>query len=144
MNDVLISIRPQHVEKIISGRKKVELRRRRLNIEPGVRMWIYATRPEARVQAVATVVGNEVGCPRRLWPKIASVSGTSYKALRAYCGGSAEVTVLWLADVKRLQGSLGLMSLRREVPGFAPPQFFTWIPKDSRLFAFLDLAAKRS
>ena len=43
--DILISVRPKFVERIASGEKAAELRRRAPRIQPGCRVWIYTKAP---------------------------------------------------------------------------------------------------
>jgi predicted transcriptional regulator len=105
MCDALISIRPIHVRQIISGCKAVEIRRRRLNVPVGTRLWIYSTRPDACVSVVARVRTIEVGSPGELWLRIQSMAGVSEEAFAEYCSGLDVVTAVYLHEVERFEGS---------------------------------------
>lgn len=55
-NNILISIHPQYVEKIVSGEKKVEFRRRFTNkAKDGDVLWIYTTVPEKKLGTKASI-----------------------------------------------------------------------------------------
>jgi hypothetical protein len=51
-DEILISLKPKHAAHIFEGEKTVELRKRRPNIKPGTRIWIYATSPTAAIKGV--------------------------------------------------------------------------------------------
>ena len=74
MSQILISINPQHVEKIINGSKVFEFRRRAAK-QNVTSMLIYETAPVAKVVALVEV--NEVLCaePNDLWLKTQKGAG---------------------------------------------------------------------
>lgn len=49
---VLISIRPEWCEKIMSGRKTIEVRKTRPKINPPFKCYIYCTKPEEKLLAI--------------------------------------------------------------------------------------------
>lgn len=44
MKSILISIRPEWCEKIVSGEKTVEIRKTRPKLEPAFKVYIYCTK----------------------------------------------------------------------------------------------------
>jgi predicted transcriptional regulator len=52
---ILISLEPRHAESILEGRKRVELRRRTMNVTIGSTVWMYAKLP---VGSIIGRVGN--------------------------------------------------------------------------------------
>ena len=44
-DQILISLEPRHAENILEGRKRVELRRRTMNVTIGSTVWMYAKLP---------------------------------------------------------------------------------------------------
>lgn len=137
MSDALISIRPVHVDNILRGIKKVEIRRKRLRMVPGTRLWIYSTLPSGKVEGVATVAETESGESGELWKKIGDVSGTTYDQYSSYCNGCSEIFVLWLTHVQNLADAPSLADIRAELPGFMPPQSFMWLSQDAPLLKLL-------
>lgn len=83
MSTILISINPQHVEKIMSGIKKCEYRTRKPNRVVN-RMIIYETSPTKRV--VAECILEEVlTLPKEeLWNKTKDISGTTKERFDNY------------------------------------------------------------
>lgn len=138
MSDALISIRPVHVDNILRGTKKVEIRRKRLRIAPGTRLWIYSTLPSGKVEGVATVSATESGEPGELWNKISDVSGTTYDRFLSYSNGCSDVFILWLTHVQKLADAPSLNDIRTELPGFMPPQSFMWLSQDTPLLRILE------
>jgi predicted transcriptional regulator len=133
MTDALISIRPTYVREIVSGSKAVEIRRRRLNIPVGTRLWIYSTRPEACVSVVARVQATETGSPLEMWPRIVAIAGISEGEFARYCSGIAVVTVIFLEAVEELETALDLTAIRIVSPNFHPPQFYSRLSNASNL-----------
>lgn len=138
MTDALISIKPVFVRRIMAGSKIVEIRRRTLRMVPGTRLWIYATRPEACLRAVARVHRVTIGSPAELWPQLQEISGISAERFFLYCKGQSTITAIFLQDVERLERALSLSALRAVLPDFHPPQFFSWLPANSELLRVID------
>src|SRR6185312_15591306 len=65
--DILISVRPEFAERIASGEKAAELRRRAPRIQPGCRVWIYTKAPEAMISICVTVDRIITGSPQHIW-----------------------------------------------------------------------------
>ncbi|HEY3566582.1 MAG TPA: ASCH domain-containing protein [Thermoanaerobaculia bacterium] len=137
MPDALISIKPIYVQQILSGIKTVEIRRRPIRIPPGTRLWIYSTRPDACVIAVTLIRKVEAGSPVNLWPQIKGMVGISEERFMAYTAGLANITVLFLGCIEKLDPALDLEEIRGVLPHFHPPQFFSWLP-DGELLKLLE------
>lgn len=69
MIDAIISIKPRHVENILSGDKTVELRTRSINLPVGSRLWIYTTLPVGKVKLSAEIDFIELLSPKKMWKK---------------------------------------------------------------------------
>lgn len=73
---ILISIKPQYVEKILSGEKKYEYRR----IAPRVKvekMIVYCTSPVKKVVAEVEILDILEGTPKQIWNKTREEGGIS-------------------------------------------------------------------
>jgi predicted transcriptional regulator len=100
--DVLVSIRPVHVSKILKGQKTVELRRRFPELAKGATAFIYSSSP---VRAV-------VGCARiehvlklpvsRIWKEHSDAACISRDEFDAYFSGLAFGFAIVFADVRSL------------------------------------------
>ena len=82
--NVLISLEKRHAENIISGKKKVELRNRRMNISKGDSIWVYSKLPEGCVVMKAIVKSITSDNPKSLWKDFQTVCGISKEEFFAY------------------------------------------------------------
>jgi predicted transcriptional regulator len=109
---------------MIAGSKSVELRRRRLKVAPGTRVWIYSTAPDARVKAVATVHHVETAEPERIWSNYKDIAGVSAEEFRNYLAGCRFCCAVVLREIRPLAKAAHLSDLRQRLRRFHPPQFF--------------------
>jgi len=124
VNEILISLKPRHAESIFGGIKTVELRKRRLNVEPGCRVWIYATTPTAAILGYARLDRIEVAPPPQLWKKLGRKTGISREEFETYFQGCEVAYGLVLADVMEMEAPLPLARIRETIDNFHPPQFY--------------------
>jgi len=124
LNDILISLKPRHADRIFGGAKTVELRKRRLNVKPGSRVWIYATTPTAAIRGYARLDRIEVGTPSQLWKKLGRQTGVSREEFETYFHGCKIAYGLVLADVMEMEAVLPLAKIRETIDNFHPPQFY--------------------
>jgi predicted transcriptional regulator len=122
--EILISLKPKHAAHIFEGEKTVELRKRRLNIEPGTRIWIYATSPIAAIKGYANLVQIETGTPSLIWKRLGSQTGISKDEFDIYFAACEVAHALVLADVMEMKQALPLKQIRERISNFQPPQFF--------------------
>jgi predicted transcriptional regulator len=124
--DVVFSIRPTHAEKILAGRKTVELRRRFADsIKPGTLALIYTTSPTraltgfARIRAVERLTLND------LWNVHREAACLDRSDFEAYFSGVDRGYAIMLASAKPLRQPVGLSELRERF-GFEPPQSYQY------------------
>jgi predicted transcriptional regulator len=122
--NILISVEPRYVLQMLSGLKTAEVRRRRLRIRPGTRIWVYSKLPRGHVELVATVDEVVAASPRRLWELYETRIAISPTEFKAYLHGVDTGCAILLRDIRRLQPALKLDTLRQISTGFHPPQFF--------------------
>ena len=98
MNDIILSIKPEYVQKIIEGTKKYEYRRRiaKENIR---NIYIYSTYPIMKVVAKVEVVGVLAASPSSLWENTKSMAGISRIKYREYFKGCKIAYAYELAKV---------------------------------------------
>ena len=123
--NILISLEPRHAENIFVGVKRVELRRRTMNVELGSTVWIYAKLPVGSIVGHATIANIHVLSPSRLWREFGAVSGVSRSEFFEYFGERNTAVALELENCHRLARSFDLQSLRQVSRRFQPPQFFS-------------------
>lgn len=98
--DIVLSIRPEHAEKIISGKKKIEIRRKFSNKWKGASALLYASSPRREFVGEAEIGEIITGTPEKIWSDWQSEIGCSYDEFASYCKGAERVTALIFADVK--------------------------------------------
>jgi predicted transcriptional regulator len=121
---ILISLEARHADNIFSGHKRVELRRRTMNVSAGDTLWIYVKLPVGSIVGHATIGKVHASSPTALWRRYGSVSGLSKHEFFEYFGEIEQGFALILEQSTRLRSSLSLEALRRVDEGFQPPQFF--------------------
>jgi predicted transcriptional regulator len=135
VNDhILISLEPRHAENILEGRKRVELRRRMMNVTIGSTVWMYAKVPVGSIIGRAIVAAIHVLAPATLWRRFGAVSGISRSEFFEYFADREQGIALELSDCRRLSRAFDLEALRRFHQGFQPPQFFTRLRRDTPLW----------
>lgn len=134
MIDAIISIKPRHVENILSGHKTIELRTRSINLPEGSRLWVYTTLPVGRVKLSVEIDFIELLPPREMWRKHGASICISQKEFDAYTKGRHVVSAIGLRNVTPLDNSICLETMREYEQGFQPPQFFSKLAPDSALY----------
>lgn len=133
---LLLSIHPRHVESILSGSKRVELRRIRPRIKSGKAL-IYATAPQMELVAsfrIAAVVHAPLSL---LWQTVHDVAGVTRREFDAYFSGLQAGNAIHIADVLEFRAPVSLHELRAVWSGFHPPQGFRYL--DSQEIAKLSI-----
>ena len=131
--NILISLSARHAENILAGTKRVELRRRTMNINPGATLWMYVKMPVGLIMGQAKVGAIHAAAPSTLWRRFGSVSGLSRAEFFEYFSGVTLGIALVLEDSKRLTQQLSLEALRAIDGQFQPPQFFRRLGKGQPL-----------
>lgn len=138
MSQAIISLKPRYARLVLSGDKTVELRNRIVRLRPGTRIWIYATRPVARIVGVAEIELVVHAGPAEIWRRFGEDICVDRSGFDSYIGDRERVSALVLGAVEELGGSMTLDRIRRSVRAFQPPQFYARLPAGSRLRDTLD------
>ena len=86
MATILLSIKPEYVERIFNGSKKFEFRKH-LPQEKVKRIVVYSTDPVQRVVGEVEVLGTLTMKPTPLWEATKGAAGISRAKYRAYFKG---------------------------------------------------------
>ena len=139
MTDILMSIKPQYVDMILSGCKTVEVRKGAVRVPALARIWLYATNPRQQVVASARVKAVAVETPDEIWHTFGDRAGIDRCKFDAYVGEAEVVSALCLAEVTELDTPL---SPRDQAPTFRPPQSYAFL-RDASLLAALEAKSGR-
>jgi predicted transcriptional regulator len=143
--DVLLSIQPDFVAKILNGKKTVELRKKPFPANGGTRVWIYSTSPTSAVEAVVHVDAVECDTPENIWHKFQNKIGISRSDFDAYFSGSAEAYALNISNPEKLERRVKLDEIRTLSEGFTPPQYYRYVEHNTKLFdTLVSIASMRA
>lgn len=122
--DIVISIRPEFSEKILEGKKTVELRRRfPEESAKGAVAYIYSTSPTMAMVGFA-VICNVVKLPvKQIWDRYSDFACIRKKDFDSYFSGIESGYVLELKGAREFSRQVGLQELRDRFR-FTPPQSF--------------------
>jgi type I restriction enzyme S subunit len=97
--NLIISIKPKFVQKILAGEKKYEFRRRiyRQKVD---KIYIYQTLPEQGIVAYFTPGEIIKDTPQNLWERFSEVSGTTEEHLLSYLHDLNEAYAIEITDLK--------------------------------------------
>ena len=127
---MFLSIRPRFAELILSGAKSVELRRVRPKVIEGDLVLLYASSPVRELIGVCTVAWVEVAPTSELWKRHGRRSGLQRPEFDSYFEGAARSVAISVQDARRVIRPRTLDELRQRLPGFVPPQSFSYVSPD--------------
>ncbi len=122
MCKILLSINPEHVENIMSGKKKYEFRKT-LCKEKVDKIIIYSTYPVMKVVGEADVVDIIVSDPEEVWKVTANLSGISKGFFDDYFFNRDRAVAFHLGNVKEYKSPKSLSEYGIK----AAPQSFVYI-----------------
>lgn len=130
--DVVLSIRPQYSEKILQGRKTVELRRRFPVSAPGGTVaYIYSTSPVRAMVGVAEIKEVLKLPVEQIWTEFEDTAFIARADFDTYFSGVDFGFALMFEDVKSFSRPLPLEELRERF-GFEAPQSYLYASRDLR------------
>lgn len=96
---IIVSINPEYVEKILSGKKKFEYRTRvaKQHVDTLI---IYATKPMMKVVAEVEILGVIATSPEELWDQTKNQSGTTKSFFDEYFKGRQIAYAYKLGELK--------------------------------------------
>jgi predicted transcriptional regulator len=121
---VLLSIKPCHVENIISGTKLFEFRRRIFSRRDVSTVLIYATKPVARFVGefdIANILEDE---PDSLWSTTHRASGISKAFYDAYFSGVSKAYAIQIGALRIFDCPVTPHDV---IENFTPPQSYMYV-----------------
>ena len=107
MSKILLSIKPEFADKIISGEKKFEYRTH-IPSRPINSIVIYSTSPVGRIIGEVEVIDVISGSPSSLWERTKAESGISREKYREYFKGRKRAYAFKLGQVNRFESDVCL------------------------------------
>lgn len=121
--NILISIKPKYVKKIVAGEKKFEYRKRLFKKEVE-KIYIYSSSPEKKIIACFSYSGYNVGMPNEIWEKTKHASGITEREFKAYFWNRLTAYALKIKNLIVFENPVDPYSANRN---FRPPQSFMYI-----------------
>lgn len=128
--DVILSIKPKYVEKIIKGKKKFEFRRKIFKAEHIDRIVVYSSMPVKKVVGYFTVKAIYSNAPDELWKEHKKYSGISKKEFILYFKNSSIGYAIEINEFKSFKRPLELLDIG--ING-RPPQSYMYIKNNMPL-----------
>ena len=120
---VLLAIKPEYAEAILSGRKKVEFRKRSFARSVS-RVIVYASAPIQRVIGYFEIKFIESGGPKSIWSRFGSVGAIDSTKFASYYGARTTAVAIGVQQARRLERPLTLSKLG--LPK-TPPQSYSYV-----------------
>ena len=122
MSKVLLSIKPEYVQRILAGEKKFEFRKRLANKSVDT-IVIYATSPVMKIVGEVKVKGVLEKAPSVLWEQTKKNAGITRKKYREYFFGCKRAFAYELEEVVKYAKEFNL----EEIGINQAPQSFVYI-----------------
>ncbi len=124
---VLLSVRSPHVERLLSGAKTVEFRRRPWKVPDGATVILYESRSRRAIVGSLIVESTAVGSRSAIWASYGARSGLTRREYRKYFAGATVAVAISVGQVRQLDEPLTLDELRRRNPAFHVPQSYRFM-----------------
>jgi len=122
-NTLVMSIRPRHLREILTGRKRVEVRRRFSRKWVGKRVSLYASAPVRALVGEATIANVVAGKPEEIWAAHKRDIGCTREEFDQYTASAAQVSALVLEDVAAYKEEVYLSQISTLIrDDIRPPQ----------------------
>ena len=125
MKAILLSIKPEYVDRILAGTKKYEYRKRLARSDSPV-LLVYSTSPIMKVVAKVEIRGTICAAPSTLWEQTKSNAGISRKKYREYFHGYKTAYAYELGKVERFDPPHNLADYNITLA----PQSFSYVDID--------------
>lgn len=121
---VLMSIKPEFVDRIISGEKSYEFRRVLYKRDDITRIVVYASSPVCRIVGEIEVASLITDTPENLWQKTKDKAGISEQFFFSYFSGRDKANAI---EVKAFHPYEEHIKLKDKYPSLVPPQSFCYV-----------------
>lgn len=128
---LFLSIHPRFAEQIFAGTKKIELRRVRPRVTPGDLVIVYASGDTKALMGAFQVDGVVAAAPSGLWRRFKQHAGLSKREFDEYFAGVNTAFGIQVSAARRLTFPLSLDTLRKNQPGFRPPQSYHYLDTEA-------------
>jgi len=130
--NVLLSIKPKYVEKIVNGEKQYEFRKRIFRNKNVRKAFIYSTSPTKKIVGEFDIGNIIEDTPIRLWTELQEVSGINEKEFFDYF---SDINKGFAIGIEKLNIFDDPIEPNELISDFSPPQSFCYVnPRPSTKF----------
>ena len=126
---LFIAVKPEYANKLISGKKDIELRKMKPNVQPGDYVIIYASAPVKAVVGFGKVKTIIECTPKCLWERYSNRLGINEQSYFSYYDGYHKAIGIEFDMIKSVM-PIGLKELRKVDPCFQPPQIYRYVTNE--------------
>jgi len=126
---LFIAVKPEYANKLISGQKDIELRKKKPSVQPGDYVIIYASAPIKAVLGFGKVKTIIECTPECLWERYSNRLGINEQSYFSYYDGYHKAIGIEFDMIKSVM-PIGLEELRRVDPNFQPPQIYRYVTNE--------------
>lgn len=142
LSQLLISLSPDNAEKILSGSKSVEIRRRFSKNWENKRATLYASGPIRALVGEAEIVRVVAGHPERIWCHFGHLVGCKREHYDAYVGAQGLVYAIVLDKVSAFNEEIPIEQLSHLLDeSLRPPQSYLRLTENKNWSSAVSLAA---
>lgn len=136
---LIISVKPKYAEKILKGEKTIELRKcAPQKVGKNDYILIYVTAPVKELWGIYKIENIIKESPNTLWTNFGEKTGITELEFNNYYKETSRAFGIELIEVKNLlKHSIKLENLKNLIPGFMPPQTYSYI--DTNLINYKSL-----
>lgn len=120
---VLLSIKPQFVDEIVNGNKKVEYRKRIFN-ETVDTVIIYSSMPVGKIIGEFNVGKISLNSPEKLWKETKQFSGITKSFFLSYFEGKKEAFAIQIKNFRQYDEPINPYEILHH---FVPPQSYKYL-----------------
>lgn len=124
---ILLSIKPEFAEKILSGDKKFEFRKLLFAKSSASCVVIYATKPIGKLVGEFDIDTIHIDAPEKIWKKTKAFAGIAKDRYDQYFDGRDKAVAIGIGAVRKYEIPRDLASIGEHV---VPPQSFRYLPSE--------------
>lgn len=128
---IVISIKPDYMNKILAGSKKIELRKSSPKVNANDVLVLYSTNPVKAIVGFCKVKYIIKTTPDEMWNLYSRDLGIEQTDFNNYYAESNNAIGIVLEEATRLKKEIPLSIVKRLFPNFSPPQTFKYFSLDA-------------
>lgn len=128
---LLISVKPKYAIKILKGEKTIELRKcAPKKVGKDGYILLYVTAPIKEIWGIYKIENIIKENPKTLWENFGEKTGITIEEFNEYYKENDSAFGIQIQEVKSLfKHSIKLDNLKNLIPGFMPPQTYSYIDR---------------